>query len=323
MGKNLPKFIRLPGDPQISPPYKFEKVLIRSFRLNADAGTLQKLVRRCLNIGNKERKQNSFYYDYSTERDFVDLDLLTYGSMESGAEGPEKKMGFMTQNELCFRLLVNKFDHDNKLEENAIFIPYIFVDNPWSVIAGREVIGYPKLYAHFDMPPLGPYPVTIKAHVFKKFGENEKLDLDEVVKIEAAGGSPPGSAFQTWPWGGDPPAGYTAPGQKPERKCIIQLKQFLDAKNHDNDANGRYDRACYQALVRAEISTKVRNPGTHNPDPLFPAKITIKNHPSLPLVEVLGLKGAVQQTTWAYKVECNMELYDAEVLFEPPEREEE
>ena len=328
MNKALPKFIRLPGDPQISPPYSFSNVSIQSFRLKADTTTLQKLVDRQLNIGTEAARG----FTYDTNRDYVDLEVLTYGRMESDAKKPEGKIGSMTQHELYFRILVDKRVIDpegaSKSKETAIFIPYIFVDNNWSVIAGREVIGYPKVYAKFEEPfaggngkPADPgypwYTWTIATDVFHKFGA-PKLELLEFVKIEAKEGNR-SEVSGTWPWVGDPsPQDSLVLGQSSTHKPTIQLKQILDAENHDNDGGPNDEFACYQALVHADLDVTVERTGD-NPDPLPPAKITITHHDSLPIARVLGLLEGGLTPISEYRVKCSsMSLKNTRNLFVLP-----
>ena len=316
MAKDLPKFIRLDGDPQISPPYRFSNVSIQSFRLNAEKSILRKFVVRQLNIGTEADRG----FTYSTDRDYVDLEVLTYGRMESDADKPKRKIGSMTQHELYFRILVDKREIDpegaSKSTETAIFIPYIFVDNNWSVIAGREVIGYPKMYAKFKKPfggdnskPPDPgfpwYTWTVATDVFHEYGDKD-LKFLEFVKIEAKGGNK-GQLSGTWPWVGDPsPQDSLVLGQSSTRKPTIQLKQILDAENHDNDGEPNDEFACYQALVHADLEVTVEH-ARDNPDPLTPAKITLTHHDSLPIGKVLGLKSEPTVIS-AYRVTCSSML---------------
>ena len=161
----LPPFIEQDGDPQVPPPYKFPGVSIRSFRLEADLDALTTLCDKLLNgVGTLAQRG----FEYRPILPFVDLEVLTYPRMESEVPKHRDK-GFTSQHELYFRLLVAKIEQIIGIPvptEIAVFIPYIFVDNNWSVVAGREVIGYPKVRASFELPNANPYPMTILTDVF-------------------------------------------------------------------------------------------------------------------------------------------------------------
>ena len=52
------------------------------------------------------------------------------------------------------RLLVGRVDDDTaQAHDPAVFVPAIFVDNPWSKILGREVQGFDKQMAEFCVYP--------------------------------------------------------------------------------------------------------------------------------------------------------------------------
>jgi len=183
----LPKYIREDGigDPQIPPPYSFKDVKIRSFRLLAARKQLKKLCGRFLNIGTFTDRG----FTYSPILPFVDLEVLYYPKMNS--EHPDfKDRGCDYQNECLFRIFVGKYNTESpgrgdSPQEVAVFVPFIFVDSSLSVISGREVIGYPKVWARFELPERGEdYPLIISANVFRNRGPNEDPVLAPVVAIE-------------------------------------------------------------------------------------------------------------------------------------------
>jgi hypothetical protein len=63
---------------------------------------------------------------------------------------PFENDDFMPQHELLVRLVVGRVDDDtSQARDAALFIPAIFVDNPWSKAVGRQLQGFPKLLAEF------------------------------------------------------------------------------------------------------------------------------------------------------------------------------
>jgi len=213
------------------------------------------------------------------------------------------EMGYCYQNELYFRLLVGRYEQggngwDHK--DTAIFVPYIFVDNNWSVITGREVIGYPKVWAKIDTPTPGQdYPITVSTDVFEKYDPGTKQALRKLVEIDAidATASAPSdiSGVMTWPWGEEVNKGFFPRNDSVKERNTVQLKQFRDAKDGT--------RACYKALVGARFTVTRRDL-----KPLAPAKITIHPFDSLPIVKKLGLGSGKLTPVWQYKVKCDLEI---------------
>lgn len=80
----------------------------------------------------------------------VTLELLRYGRMYWGEEPPVPGEPFTAQHELLLRVLVGRVDDDSaQARDPALFVPAIFVDNPWSRGVGRELQGFDKRPARF------------------------------------------------------------------------------------------------------------------------------------------------------------------------------
>lgn len=312
-------FIQQHGEPQIPPPYRFPNVSICSFRLSAEISALTAL---CDEVLNACGTLNQRGFEYRAALPFVDLEILTYPRMQSEAPGFED-IGYTVQRELYFRLFVAKFISGNPVPtEIAVFMPYILVDNTWSLISGREVIGYPKVRASFK--PASPsecYSITVKADAYETYGRNEQLALKPLVKV----GPKPLSnrtvfpAYK-WPWGVidklidvgtlDPNVvKVLRTSQMLNIFSTIQLKQIRDAEN--------MTLACYQALIHAEFQAM----DIVGPNPLPPAQLTIYSYASLPIVERLGLASAVStplNPLLQYSLTCNLWFGNAANLFVCP-----
>ena len=307
----LPPFIERDSDPQIPPPYSFPNVSIRSFRLAADLGKLQALCDKLLNIGTLAERG----FEYRPILPFVDLEVLTYPRMESEVSRYRQK-GYTSQHELYFRLLVARIEQVFGIPvptEVAVFIPYIFVDNNWSVVAGREVIGYPKVRASFEISSSNPYPMTISTDVFEKYDPDTKQTFQKLVEIDVDEMNPAPSALGAdvaWPWGVLDDAELDLQMFWVLQEFMrfagfptIQLKQIRDAETND--------RACYQALVHAEF--EVTNLSA--PVPLPAAEVTIHPYDSLPIADELGLGGGALKPLSQYSVGCDMRFKDTYNLF--------
>ena len=106
------------------------------------------------------------------------IELLRYGRMKATAPSPPLTVDdSQSQHELVVRLLVGRVDDDTaQASAPAVYVPAIFVDNPWSKVLGREMLGFDKRMADFSafrdggharllpdgrLPgPLAPHPAT-------------------------------------------------------------------------------------------------------------------------------------------------------------------
>lgn len=145
VSKNV-SYVETVGDPRIPPPYCFSDVKIRGFKLEADRTALQGLCDKYLNLD----PQQGFRYCPATNQLLVEV--LSYASMRSLAppNAWRRANDAVSQNELLFRILVGKVEEDgSEATDPMVFSPLVFVDQLWSLISGREVIGYPKAFASF------------------------------------------------------------------------------------------------------------------------------------------------------------------------------
>jgi Acetoacetate decarboxylase (ADC) len=310
-GVGMADFIEQPGDPELPPPYRFPGVSITSFRLDANLGALQALCDSFLNIGTLAARG----FEYRAVIPYVDMEILYYPRMECLAP-PYAGNGYTSQREIYFRFFVLKYQLVGGLllptAELACFFPFIFVDNPWSVIAGREVIGFPKELASFGLPPSGPYPINVATQVFAQYGGNTPLTWETFVTINAAAS---GSGAQQipagpWPWGEltgiDPVLGTMLEQSGVLQESIfstIHFKQFRDAEFGM--------KASYQALVQGSFNVTALN----NMAPMPAAEIVIANHESLPIIQLLGLPESNLAPLWQYILQCDMEFSNTRDLY--------
>jgi hypothetical protein len=92
------------------------------------------------------------------------VELLRYGRMRlKSQEPPLTVLDYQSQHELVVRILVGRVDDDTaQAHAPAVYVPAIFVDNPWSKILGRDLQGFAKCMADFcieqgsDLVPLRP-----------------------------------------------------------------------------------------------------------------------------------------------------------------------
>lgn len=297
----MPAFIEQDGDPQLPPPYRFPDITITSFRLRADFDSLGQLCDRLYNIGTLSERG----FEFRPLIPFVDMEIVSYPRME-GAAPPYTDKGFMTQNEIYFRFFVIKYVSIAGMlfptPEIAVVFPFIFVDNPWSAIAGRGVLGFPKNLARFDLPSASPYPIEVSTLVFPEYTANTPLQWKPFVKIRSStAGGLSSLPSRLWPWGeilGLHPlleelldiAGVL----EQSLFSVILLKQFRDPETITN--------ACYQAITQSRFTAT----DIENITPLPPATITIEPAASLPIRASFGFTGNTLTPIWQYRLKCDM-----------------
>jgi Acetoacetate decarboxylase (ADC) len=306
----MPAYVEFESDPQIPPPYDFPGVTIRSFRLNADVGRLQALCDRCLNIGSLAARG----FEFRALLPFVDLEFLTYPRMSYGVP-PYSEWGSATQQELYFRFFVAKYVLVGGwflLPAPVItsFFPYIFVDNSWSLITGREVIGFPKLLADFhDGGPDGPYPIDAATLTIDSLSPSATVKMRNFVTISAAATTSPVAVQNSWALSeGDlamlKAASVLQEAVAPGILRSIHLRQLRDLRSPE--------QACYQSIVEGEFTAR-----NFRAFSMPPAEILLKRHDTLSIAATLGL-GADERLRpiSQFAATCDLRYTGAATIFE-------
>ncbi|MEJ2237562.1 MAG: acetoacetate decarboxylase family protein [Gemmatimonadales bacterium] len=315
---NFPEFVNQNpplGDPQTPAPYSFVGVDIRAYPLAADYGKLEDVCEYFLNDVAREAGYNVSWQPLTG---LVNLKVLEYREMRSVADG-YANAGYGSQKEVVFEIIV--VDSVGRISS---FVPYLVVDNDWSLIAGREVLGYPKVFGEIVIDQ--GRPIQVRASALEQAGRNSKQEQRLLLEIQ----DPMMAAFQViddtgearlhWPFGpleqlygksGLFPvstarmsvlrrlAGFALPA--------ITLKQFRDAAN--------FRMACYQGLVDFKlVLEEYRNGGVHPP-----SRIEIHDYVCSPIRARLGLEtardGSIESVlTWTYS--ADFVLKDMRNLFE-------
>jgi hypothetical protein len=301
-------------DPEIPPPYNFPGITIMSFRLPAALANLQALCDQLLNIGTLADRG----FEYRAFTDFVDMEIVTYPKMLF-AQAPYSNWGYASQQELYFRFFAWKFVSVSGVlipePVPDLCMPFMFVDNSWSMISGRNVIGFPKVMAQFSPTPVlnaNPFQISASALVLKNFSPTTMLDWQPVVKISPSTGPAP-IPGGLWPWIGlggqiaDPLLNWLlqdALANVPITFSTVQLKQFRDASSPTD--------ACYQAVVATPFAPS----GIGVPTALPPVTITVEKYDSLDIPKSFGFPhGVPLQPALQYAVTLNMSTQNASNLF--------
>ncbi|MDM0045949.1 hypothetical protein QTH91_15785 [Variovorax dokdonensis] len=148
-----PKVERLPAASVFGAPhFVFDNVEVVGFRLSLPDSAmpmLQKLAGPLNFHRDAPGAMDDFSWRVATPT--VVIELLHYGQMRTRSPAaPLMPHDYMSQHEVLVRLLVGKVDDDGSQARDAsLFVPTIFVDNPWSKMVGRESQGFPKELAQF------------------------------------------------------------------------------------------------------------------------------------------------------------------------------
>ncbi|HEX7611006.1 MAG TPA: acetoacetate decarboxylase family protein [Solirubrobacteraceae bacterium] len=203
-------------------------------------------------------------------------------------------------------------------ERICLTAPYVFVDNPMSLLCGREDFGYPKALAQFEPPRWTGAGIQIE--VFGgNFGKVARAGWTQILSVTPAGGPAPAAAIAN-----DPIAvaeelvaratgtsdSATLLGLIGEIKEVIEylqgkarqafLKQFRDA--------AVAGEACYREVVEAPARVSVGSVGL-SPYEWHVAIAELKSHP---IVADLGL--ASESTPLAFELEMDITLGVGEVI---------
>ena len=255
--------------------------------------------------------------------DFVDMEIVTYPKMLF-AETPYSTGDSPASRNSIFASLSGNSSilaacYFRRLP--PIVLPFIFVDNSWSMISGRNVIGFPKVMACFQPTPVlgaSPLNITASALVLKTHSEDTKLEFHPIVEIRQADASAvattvaPGLPSGLWPWTAlaktaiaDPYLQEQLPDfpiDIPTPFSTVQMKQFRDLPAG----------ACFQGLVQTPFIPS--NFGALNPLP--PVTVTVHKYASLDIASSLGFAPDVaMRPSLQYSISLDMYMSNGIDLF--------
>jgi hypothetical protein len=145
------------------PAFRFEDVEVLGFRVDlgqfglaSGAETLLAKLIQPLNfhlpaIGEPPQRNMISDFRFRPATRTLVIELLRYNRMKAKAPlAPLTAEDCQSQHELLVRILVGRVDDDTaQAHDPAVYVPAIFVDNPWSKMLGRELLGYDKRMAQF------------------------------------------------------------------------------------------------------------------------------------------------------------------------------
>jgi hypothetical protein len=140
------------------PAFRFENVEVLGFRIDLGAygrdfgPDLDDLIRPLnFHLESTAGAEAVWDFRYRAATGTLLIELLRYGSMRLKSPSPPMGLAdYQSQHELVVRLLVGRVDDDTaQAHAPAVYVPAIFVDNPWSKVVGRDLQGFDKRMANF------------------------------------------------------------------------------------------------------------------------------------------------------------------------------
>lgn len=171
---NKPSYIDRGGELVFKPPYASANIHHFSFMVGADITALQAV---CDKYFNTPLKQPGRYKAGGPFVLFVGCEMPLLHSLTP----PYSQMGMFKESEVAIWIMMI----DTVEEEIRWFVPYIFVDNPYAMVMGREVYGFHKSFGTSYIPPSfdNPDHFTLDTLAFKTFSPTSQAEIVRMIEI--------------------------------------------------------------------------------------------------------------------------------------------
>lgn len=279
------------GAPVFRGPYLQRDARLAAFLLNADSKALQRLCDTTFNTPSDNA------VDYTPFGPYV---LLVYAEMQIQSLDPrDHELGWLNETEVSvwIPMTLRKNVGGVKPPDRAAWLlPYLFVDNPYAIAAGREVYGFNKTWGQFERPVDIQHPAfSLDVWGFDTFGPEVEGKPQRLLEVHAlapdAAGDIPGE-WSGWDAARSTLIQYLFDDWNPEEAGtdamwttqlktmpLIFLKQFRDAVDSS--------KACYQAIIEAPLRIETFRGGGKLAGEYG---LTLNPLASHPLAAVLGLQ---------------------------------
>lgn len=245
MSPSKPSYIDYGPRETAPPPFVAGKGEFLGLILKGDLERIREMCDRALNrpfTGRGERSWSPYTY-----RPFSDAVLLFAGEWDGLFATTRAGEGTADEEQVSLWVPLKARHKVTGAERNCVMVPYMFVDNPMSLLNGREDYGYPKSLGRFENGKWDGKSIMVEAFggVFRPGG---KATWSEVIRVLPTERTPAGSSGSTGraAQSADPPfdAGVVAEILETGVNQVF-LKQFRDAQSRG--------KACYQCLIEAPV----------------------------------------------------------------------
>jgi hypothetical protein len=306
----LPAFVTYPGDPTAPSPIELLDVKLWSFPVPADLGTLQALCDKL--IAQPSRGRVRFLA-------LLPMVLMNVTEFPNAFFPVVRERGRARERELSFGIPGLYVRSTGGIPEIgfAMFMPFLFLDNPVAITTGREEYGFFKQHAAVTLPS-DPGSSGFKVDIYgcKRFGADVFWDTVTLLDLRDIG-----VAAQTeigLPWNSiadaaeglsvalaGAAAGILAPlgvviGEPLAALGLGKLSQIF-LKQFRDIADGT--RACYQAVTLTSYTVT----RLHSAEPANRYAVILNALDSSPVAATLGI-GPLTQLDFGLKVVLDMRL---------------
>ncbi len=201
----------------------------------------------------------------------------------------------------------------------ALFMPFLFLDNPVAMLTGRESYGYFKQQGGIGLPSdAGGGGFTARVYGCKMFGSSP-WKQETLVTLEPVGGPLAGDLGLPWPDSRSAAAalverilsglGARAPSRNVFANVLLGRMPQIFLKQFRDIADGT--RACYQAITRADYAvTRIASVALEDR-----YTMTLETLQSTPVAATLGLAPPAE-TGLGVRIVMDMTLEPGRVLWQ-------
>lgn len=295
---NKPNYISYPGEFVMRPSFQLNATQIYAFVLEGDKDKLQATLDTRLN---EPFANSGLRYKPLSSNIFFTFSVTANGHSNDPVS---EKEGYILEDEIAFWMPLIEEKYNGKrwvANRFALFIPFIFVNNPFALVAGREVYGFPKTIGSFSIPTNVRYAdaFTVDTMSFANFAANSPLINNRLLKVAREPITEGDSFSKEWTSDIDVIKALSKVLKKGLKKGIVSdwnlIKSLLkDIRNLEMPAvflkqfrSGLDDnKAVYQALIDSGFKVN----GFHGGGILHgDYTLSLNENDSFPLAESLGL----------------------------------
>ncbi len=290
-------YVESAADLVFQPPFNIDDVTVTGFVVMGDRSKIDAYCAQRLNLPGSP-------VEYQALLPVVFVTFISLGHMQS-VNPPDSGKGFLSEKEADFWVLLaagHRTASGAFVADRCVWhVPYLWVDSPQALLAGREVFGFPKHLGRFVMAENWREPDLLQAFagVYDPFAPGTQFAERLILAARRTGPFKAGlGAASHWAgalglWLGtfkDLHGGLILPGLGELRSALkslilhqqtlVFLKQFRDA------ADPRL--ACHQEILEADVALDCfRGGGVIN----APYEVEVPDSPSLPVAAQFGVGG--------------------------------
>jgi hypothetical protein len=175
-----PRYVDRDDEIVYRPPYLQKDAFLSSFLIRSGIDDQQKILDTQLNdlCGGQP-------YRYKAVLGHVALVLANIGQVRS-TDPRDSQRGWVSEVDVCWWILTAA-EKNGKIDHLAWYIPYIWVNNPYTMVNGRESFGFPKSFASSRIPT-GPNDVDgeffADAYVLKTYQPSTEVEKLRILTLQ-------------------------------------------------------------------------------------------------------------------------------------------